>query len=183
MSSEYRQGQIVDNYSYENELRGRLFSTTLDARDLGDLRFSVGKVLHDLREEYGLARTGLVSGKIGAILPEDEHRNRLILKSHTDRLRVMLRGVLIFSSSDIFSTKNNLYSVVTADMSRERARFELCNFWSEMIKDGKVTDLFLTPGWENSEGANIEKKAAEENGCNIYFPDNRSDLIVDFSDL
>lgn len=182
MSPEYYQIQR-EHLSYADDLQGRFFRETVGAQDLEEVRSSVGKALHDVRREYGLIRTGLVSGKIGASLPEDEYRNRLVLKSHADRLRIMLRGVLVFSSSDIFSMKNNLYSIVTADMSRDRARFELCNFWSEMIKDGQVTDLFLTPGWEDSEGANIEKKAAEINGCNIYFPDRRTDLTSSLSDL
>lgn len=48
-------------------------------------------------------------------------------------------------------------------------------FWRDILESGHVTDIFMTPRWEQSKGAIDEHEAAKQLGIKIHYMNNSKD--------
>lgn len=128
-----------------------------------DLFPVVSGVLEYVRQE-GITRIGYVSGIISSDGPDKIAENRIRLNRITDLLR-STEQFPIFSAVDIFS--DHIYEVCSRDGRKSNSDF--INFWRSVLKTKLITDIFMTPRWEESEGATDEHNIAEQLGLNIHY--------------
>lgn len=116
----------------------------------------------------GSDRLGYVAGMITSDGPEHIARNVERLALFTKTLRGM-HAFPVFSATDIFNQA--VYARLRVDLFRPEAReAEFKEFWRSILKQGQVTDIFMTPRWELSEGATDEHQTAQRLGLAIHFP-------------
>ena len=58
-------------------------------------------------------------------------------------------------------------------LSTPERRKAFIAFWREVLELGKVTDIFMTPRWEQSEGATDEYNTAQRLGIQIHIVDHQ----------
>lgn len=161
---------------------GRYFSLKIkeDTKNIHDLDAVlpvVSQVLDEIRLETGNTRTGLVSGKIRSKNDYLELKNRRFIQEQTQRIRVITRGITVINFGDIFGEKNELYRRVTENLSPEERGDALCGFCVDLV-ESEITDLFLLPGWEGSQGSVLERKAILRKNGVIYEGNGANDLIL-----
>ena len=129
----------------------------------GELFSIVCTTLQEVKEK-GQTRIGYVSGIISSDGPDKIQENIERLQ----RITEILRGnhkFPIFSATDIFT--NEVYERCTKDSVLLNTDF--IQFWRNLLGAGFVTDVFMTPRWEFSEGATDEHLVADELGLNIHY--------------
>lgn len=129
----------------------------------GELLPAVRGVLETVRSE-GIKRIGYVSGIISSDGPDKIQENIERLKKYTDFVRASHKFP-VFSATDIFTKQ--VYEVCNRE--REILNSEFIEFWRNLLETGFVTDLFMTPRWDESEGATDEHLIAEHLGLNIHY--------------
>ncbi len=113
-------------------------------------------------------KIGYISAILSSDGPKHIQTNIKILDKYTEFYRDILQFP-VFSSSDIFIGKHVEKFKLTGK--------EWISFWNNVLKFGQVTDIFMTPRWEESIGAKEEHKTAKELGLNIHYDHKNVDLI------
>lgn len=93
--------------------------------------------------------------------------NRKRLADYVKKLR-KIHKFPIFSAVDVFSSE------VYERLKEWRLPFnerevKVRSFWRKILKSGHVTDVFMTPRFEKSKGAQDEHKTAKEFGLKIHY--------------
>lgn len=132
-------------------------------RSFGELLPTVRGVLEKLTLE-GKKRIGYVSGIISSDGPDKIQENIERLKSFTDSVR-STHQFPVFSATDIFTEQ--IYEACNNE--RKITQSEFIDFWRELLKSKLITDIFMTPRWDESEGATDEHLVAEQLGLNIHY--------------
>lgn len=114
----------------------------------------------------GYRQMGYVSGIITSDGPEFVERNIERLAYFTEELRGY-KNFPIFSATDVFSQKlfERLDEMTLETNSREE---KFIRFWRDILESGFITDIFMTPRWEESKGAKDEYKTAKRLGLKIH---------------
>jgi len=120
-------------------------------------------ILSSIRHGEGVDRLGFVSGVISSDGSEYEVRNLKRLSEHTERLRTA-HDFPIVSATDIFD-----HALINRIASPSEA---FIPFWRRVLGCGHVTDIFMTPRWKESIGAQDEHVYAQEIGLTIHYVDN-----------
>ncbi len=156
---------------YNFELMKELFVERLaGVTNLNQVKDAVVATALEVREREDTSRLGYVSGIVGSDGPEHMQRNIAILNQHTEIIR-QSAGYPIFSPTDIFS--EDLYSQLEEiKWPLETRREAFITFWQGVFKEVYITDIFMTPRWEDSEGAKDEHRMAQEMGIRIHYVDN-----------
>ena len=134
---------------------------------LGELLPAVREVLDSVKiqvEGLERKRIGYVSGIISSDGPDKIQENIERLKRFTDTVRSAYQFP-VFSATDIFT--DEIYQRCSKDRPLLNADF--IQFWRNLLEAGLVTDVFMTPRWEESEGATDEHSIAEQEGLNIHY--------------
>jgi len=134
-----------------------------EAKSLLEVKKGVLKALIKIAGNSSTKKLGYVSGIITSDGPKLVKRNIERLGSHTERLR-QKHPFPIFSAADIF-TQEVFERVGAFDLPSHR----FLKFWREILGSGWVTDIFMTPRWEHSQGAKDEHEAAKELKLNIHY--------------
>ncbi len=108
-----------------------------------------------------------MAGIINSDGPKYFERNRKRLVNHAAKLR-KLHDFPMFTAVDVFPPEiyNNLKEW---KLSFEEREAKVRNFWQKILKSGHVTDVFMTPRWEKSKGAQDEHKTAKRLGLTIHY--------------
>ena len=112
----------------------------------------------------GQKRIGYVSGIVSSDGPDKIQENIERLKRFTDSVR-STHQFPVFSATDIFTDR--IYEVCNRE--RKITQSEFIDFWRELLNSKLITDLFMTPRWDESEGATDEHTFAEQLGLNIHY--------------
>ena len=108
-----------------------------------------------------------MAGIISSDGPQYFEINRKKLANHTKKLRI-IHKFPIFSAIDVFST--DVYMrLKEMTLSFEKREVKMRFFWREILKSGYITDIFMTPRWDKSNGAVDEHKTAKIIGLTIHY--------------
>lgn len=131
---------------------------------LNQIRDELFSIFRELREE-GYDRIGFVSGIITSRGEEHIDDNLKNLARHTQNIREKV-DYPVFSPTDVFT--DELFDRL---MAAGFVNDDWMVFWREVLtaEEEFVTDIFMTPGWEDSVGARQEFNIAVEREMNLYF--------------
>lgn len=125
-------------------------------------------VIGVLNEVSNGGRLGYVSGILTSDTQELVELNKRRLAGYTDYLRGDA-AFPVFSATDIFS--NELEDTLSGSTITEWH-----SFWRDVLEQGHVTDIFMTPRWRSSAGANDEHETAKRIGISIHYMDDSPEL-------
>lgn len=147
-------------------MKAKLARVLVDSTNLAAVRDKVVALFDQTRQRTGTKRIGYVAGIINSDGPEKVEENRQRLAEYTERIREE-QDFPIFSATDIFSKElfAKLEEVKLGGPERNEA---FMRFWREILESGNVTDIFMTPRWEQSVGATDEHKTATKLGITIH---------------
>lgn len=134
-----------------------------DAVTLAEVRDGLLRVfVREKRGKDGL-RIGYVSGIITSDGPAHIEENIQRLAEYTERIRER-EGVLTFSPVDVFD--DALFARLKADTLPQESWWI---FWREVLGSGHVTDIYMTPRWQESTGARDEHETASKLGIVVHY--------------
>ncbi len=139
-------------YGLDNELEG-----IVDLQGVGTIFINI---LTDTRRRW--PRLGVISGVVSSEGREHIPRNMQTLREHEGIIRSEV-DYPVFSCADVFSPK--VYAQIALDGLTNQSFIE---FWQRVFEEGKITDVFMTPRWEISEGARDEFETATRLGLQIH---------------
>jgi hypothetical protein len=148
-------------------MKKKFAEVTVGATNLGHVRDAVVALFERVRKETGATRLGYVAGIIGSDGEDKVAANRRILQEHTDRIRATT-DYPVFSAAEIFENPDLWERLEEIRWSTPERRKAFIAFWREVLELGKVTDVFMTPRWEQSEGATDEYNTAQRLGIQIH---------------
>jgi phosphoglycolate phosphatase-like HAD superfamily hydrolase len=132
-----------------------------------EVRLSVGRVLEETKRKHVSGRVGYVSGIISSDGDEKILKNITRLENYTNDIR-KIHKFPIFNPPDIFS--DDLYARLQELKVPKKEREEkFIVFWREILTSGHITDIFMTPRWRESRGAQDEHKTALRVGIRIHY--------------
>jgi len=132
-----------------------------------EVRLSVVRVLEETKRKHVSGRVGYVSGIISSDGDEKILENTNRLENYTNDIR-KIHKFPIFNPPDVFS--NDLCARLQEIKLPKKEREEkFIVFWREILTSGHVTDIFMTPRWRESRGAQDEHKTALRVGIRIHY--------------
>lgn len=126
------------------------------------LRITV-RTITKAKEDNPNAKIGYVSGKVTADGPECIIDNLARMHKFTEML-IKIHGNFIFSAADIFN--DEVYWKM--NLPRPIHEKDFYDFWRAVLSSG-ITDIYMTPGWEKSDGAKDEHETAKQLKINIHY--------------
>jgi len=120
---------------------------------------------HGLRNANPDLHIGLISGRVSGIDDDAVKNNKARLVMYSNEIGIQKPGAVIFSCPEAFSDEAKT-KIKYETMGDNRKR----TLWQQMVLAGIFTDIYMTPGWEKSEGAWLEYEAAR----------NRKDVAIHF---
>ncbi len=137
-----------------------------NAKDLNLVAKSAISVLKEFKSK-GANRIGYVAGTITSEGYEKIEENVKKLIKYTIKIRKR-EGFPIFSSTDLFD-KKFVSQLKELSLPPDKLEEEFLKCWKNILSSGYVTDIYITPGWENSQGARFELKVAKEARLKIHY--------------
>ena len=142
-------------------MKHKLRKAVTNCNTLEEVLNEVVRVFKDIKETS--ERIGFVSGIVTSDGPIHIQRNLLRLENFTQTLSQKTNFPL-FSARCVFT--DELYRVLDEGGAKND---DYLAFWDKLLRSGYVTDVFMTPRWEFSEGARDEHLIAEELQLNIHY--------------
>lgn len=134
--------------------------------NLIEVRLSIVQVLKEAKRKHVSGRLGYVSGIITSDGDEKILENINRLENYTNDIR-KIQKFPIFSPTDI---SNDVYARLQEMKLPKKEREEkFIAFWREILTSGLVTDIFMTPRWKESRGAQDEHETALKVGIEIHY--------------
>lgn len=143
--------------------RIRIASHAPHVRTLDHIHDGLVELFREIHAELPGTRLGYVAGIITSDGPKKLWDNIARLERYTDRVREA-EGFPVFSATDVFSKE--LFDRLDVGAVSEK---EYQPFWRNVLGCGYVTDIFLTPRWEESRGATDEWRTATKLGLTIHY--------------
>lgn len=139
----------------------------VDVTNLDQVKDAIVAAALEVKERQKTARLGYVSGIVGSEGPEHMQRNIAALARHTEIIRANVKYP-VFSPTDIFS--DQMYAQLEeTGWPQEARRAAFIDFWRGVFEGVYITDIFMTPRWEKSEGAQDEHTMAKKMGIVIHY--------------
>ncbi len=120
-------------------------------------------LLKELQNKHESHRIGYVAGIVASDGVNKIPENLGILAEHTQKIREQ-NSYPILCASDIFSPESVALFMATGVSRRD---FEY--FWKRFLESGYITDIFMTPRWQNSRGATQEHADAQHLKIAIHY--------------
>lgn len=115
----------------------------------------------------GVNRIGYVAGIVTSGGEKRLQENINNLDRYTKRVRKKSKFP-IFSSTDMFDERL-VYNLEELSLPPNEVEKKFWEFWRIILKSGYITDIFMTPGWEISKGAQDEYNTAKKIGLTIHY--------------
>ncbi len=145
-------------------MREQIHEAIVSVESFDDIKAGLLGIFEKLRGQLGEnARIGYVAGIVNSDGPELREINiqRLIL--FTEKAEEKFK-MPTFSAADIFP------EVIFKKITKTKFDPEdFINFWKDIFNSGYITDIFMTPRWQESYGASDEHRMAKELGLNIHY--------------
>lgn len=113
-------------------------------------------------------RLGYVAGIIASDGPDNIQRNIQLLGESVERIQTHIEFP-IFSAIDVFGETGLWDKYIPLFIERKITDEDFMSFWRNVIYSGFITDIFMAPGWERSNGASDEEKIARIAGLKVYY--------------
>lgn len=126
------------------------------------LQITVG-FISTIKNENSNIKIGYVAGKVTADGVNNIPKNLKRLHKFTNKL-TKIHGDYIFSAADVFNDEVYWKINIAKPVHEE----DFYKFWREIIESG-ITDIYMTPEWERSDGARDEHKRARELGITVHY--------------
>lgn len=153
------------------ELEKSLKKLTQTGRELSlkQLRDVAARSILEVQTQVSAAKLGYVSGVISGQGDENIQRNIRELGEWTKHLRTV-NDFPLFAPPDIF-TSDVYKNLKEMKLPRDDREIEFDAFWKWLILNAGlngVTDIFMTPGWENGRGTHKELAVAKEKKSRVH---------------
>lgn len=135
----------------------------LEYSNLNDILKIVQDKIQEIKSKYKTEKICYVAGKVTADGVDGILKNLDRLKAYTEQLD-STNNIFVFSAADIFNTE--VYWKL--NLPYPDHEYEFYEFWGEILKSG-VTDIYMTPKWEDSAGATDEYNRAVKLELTIHF--------------
>ncbi len=149
-----------------NELKEMLRTIISSTTKISSVETQVITALEKVKM-VGIKNIGYVSGVISSDGVKHIPANVKVLEMYTEFYR-SYTPFPVFSSSDIFHGRY----VEKFNLTQS----EWVGFWNNILKSETITDVFMTPRWEVSNGATEEHKTAKALNLNIHYHHKHVDL-------
>lgn len=138
-----------------------------NSKTLHHVRRNLIRLFEDTKLKNKTNRIGYVAGIINSDGPEYYRANRKRLTDYVKKLGEIHKFPM-------FCAVNVLSSEVYEKLAEWKLPFserevKARSFWRKILKSGHVTDVFMTPRFEKSEGALDEHKTAKKIGLTIHY--------------
>ena len=148
----------------KNEITNAIKQST----NLKQIVEAFNKLCRDLRKDN--EQIGYVAGIVFSEGPENVKKNIGILNSYTEKLRKK-SYFPIFSSVDLFYGNDFYNQIAETKLPYVRRRTAFIQFYQKMLRNGYITDIFMTPRWQKSEGYMDEYETAKDENLIIHYVD------------
>ena len=136
---------------------------TIEAYTLDQVLDIVFSVLDKVKKDKPDMRIGYVSGIITSDGLDYMQKNMRELIIYTEEIQKRY-NFPIFSATNVF--QNKLLQKLESNGFR---REDYIQFWREILSSGYITDIFMTPRWNHSQGSIDEYRTAERYGIRIHY--------------
>lgn len=135
-----------------------------DAKTLDEVKDGMLSVFSILRSK-GILQIGYVSGIISSDGADKIPQNLARLSLYTNTIRDST-SFPVFSPTCVFD--NHLFTRINA---KKLSGEDFMVFWRAILRNEQryITDIFMTPRWQESVGATEEHQIAEELKLNIFY--------------
>ncbi len=144
-------------------MKEKIRAALRSAASLEAVKTGVIDVLRAAREEEQAEQLGYVAGIVTSDGPAKINDNVKRLEAYTEQIR-QEQGYPVFSSTDVFSQA--IFDQIHAHGLPNQAWLD---FWQDVFGSGHVTDVFMTPRWEQSTGAQDEYETAKRLGLTVHY--------------
>jgi len=143
------------------KIRTKIQSEIDSIKDLNSLKTTLLSTIKEFRGNQ--EKLGYVAGMIASDGRDKIWENIRALDDFAEQLR-KANSFPIFSAVDVFS--EDVYGAINLE-SLPDADFKI--FWRDVLGSGYVTDIFMGPRWEDSEGAKDEHEFSKSAGILIHY--------------
>lgn len=144
-------------------MRDKLKKAVAKAQELHEVKKIVTELLESIKVENEMQRIGYVAGIITSDGNEHIERNIKKLIEHTENLRNQ-HDFPIFSAPDVITPE--VFERIDAINIPSKTWQE---FWRDLLTTGHITDIFMSPRWEKSNGAIDEHETAKRLNIKIHY--------------
>ena len=149
-------------------MKEKIYAHIRKARSLAQVNAQFLDLCRILRDDEHADRIGYVAGVLFSEGADHVEQNIKKLNSYTELLR-MKNPFPIFSSVDIFYDEEFYKNLAEANLPYQERRTAFFQFYRDMLSSGYITDIFMTPRWEISEGATDEHETAKKQNLTIWY--------------
>lgn len=148
-------------------MKQKIRTAIKSSTNLKHVEKAIINLLHEIKKENPKKRVGYVAGIVTSDGEDHMQRNIDRLAALTEKLRIKV-SFPIFSSVDIFG--DGIYDQIE-DFHLERTLREkaFVDFWRNILRSGHITDVYMTPRWDESRGARDEHETAKQMGIRIHY--------------
>lgn len=147
-------------------MQKRIHEVIHTANNLSEVELRFVDFLDAIKSETMTARIGYVAGIVSSDGEDKIQANIEILASYTEKLR-QTYDFPVFCAADVF-TPQLFESLAEMKLRVEERERHFKSFWRNVIASGHITDIFMTPRWELSSGANDEYSIAKQIGLRVH---------------
>ncbi len=137
-----------------------------NATSLQQIVLSFNNLCRSLRDHN--ERIGYVAGIIFSEGPEYVQQNIKTLQNYSDNIR-KTSNFPIFSSVDMFYTNEFYNQIEETKLPYKQRREAFFQFYRDILTNTFITDIFMTPRWEKSQGATDEHETAKKQHLSIHY--------------
>jgi hypothetical protein len=148
-------------------MREKIVEAISASTNLKTIVESFNKLCKELHEQ-DTDRIGYVAGIIFSEGPKHVERNIARLEEYTNMLRNTYQFP-IFSSVDLFYANKFYDQIEDTKLPYDERRKAFIQFYRDILQNTYITDIFMTPRWEKSEGATDEHETAKKYNLTIHY--------------
>lgn len=145
-------------------MKEQIYLAVYNATTLANVRDGLFTVFTNTRKE-GQQKIGYVSGIITSEGRENIPRNIDRLAKFTEHIRTQ-QDFPVFSPTDVFYDE-----LIDRLVANNLKNDDFIQFWREVLgaEEKFITDIFMTPRWELSQGATDEHDLSKKLGLTIHY--------------
>lgn len=147
----------------QNNFRRYLRKVAKDNVTLDQKLSAITKLLSSVLKLDPTLRIRYLAGRVTSDGPDFISQNLTKLNTYTDELEKKY-GQYVFSAEDVFADEKYWMKNITS----KDLKHIYVEFWQKLLKGG-VTDMYMSPGWETSNGATFEHEFAQKNCIKIHY--------------
>jgi len=148
-------------------MKGEIYQEIQHSTKLDHVREGLIRTFETVKSAEIDQKIGVVSGIVSSDGDHKIEENVVRLAKFTEAIGKQ-NGFPVFSTAEVFG--DGIYDKVEEfQFERELREEHFRRFWRILFESGHITDIFMTPGWERSVGANDEHEIAKKLGMKIHY--------------